>query len=402
MTPALGRKNGVVLTGGGAKGAYEIGVLKALFGGHSPASDYQPVEVEVFSGTSVGAYNAAFLASQNDVGASEAANRLETVWRERVANRLLNCGNGVFRLRDSPLHLRDPGCFIRPLEVLKDTVKDATYWASYAATRGAEFLTAPPAMSIEFRALESINLESFFDPTPLYQLIEETLDRERLAASHKALAVPATDWLAGKLRIFSKAELAGSVGPMGIAASTAIPGILPPVYIDGVPYQDGGVLQNTPLKPAIEEGAEVIHVIYLDPEVCDVPLREPANTISTVYRMFMITSAALMRRDITYAMAVQRELELHRDLGMISPDFLEVLADMGSNSRVLRRLRKGRPYRPLTVHRYRPNNDLGGGIGLLDFSLDFIDRLIAEGYNDAVAHDCRASGCLLPEGGVNG
>ena len=401
MTPERGSKDGVVLTGGGAKGAYEVGVLKALLSGHSPASGHQPVEVEVFSGTSVGAYNAAFLASQNDVNAAQAAGRLETVWRERIANGLWNCGNGVFRLRDSPLNLRDPGCFIRPLEVLKDTVKDATYWASYAATRGAQFLTAPPGTSIEFRALESVNLESFFDPAPLYQLIEETLDRERLAASNKALTVPATDWLAGKLRLFSKAELAGSVGPRGIAASTAIPGILPPIVIDDVPYHDGGVLQNTPLKPAIEKGAEVIHVIYLDPEVCDIPLSEPPDTISTVYRMFLITSAALMRRDITYAMAIQRELELHRDLGLISPDFLEVLADVGSNSRVLRRLRRGRPYRPLTIHRYRPTNDLGGGIGLLDFSLEFVDQLILEGYNDAVAHDCRASGCLLPEGAVD-
>ena len=66
------------------------------------------------------------------------------------------------------------------------------------------------------------------------------------------------------------------------------------------------------------------------------------------------------------------------------------------NSRVLRRLLQKRPYRLLTIHKYRPETDLGGGAGLLDFSERFISELIEIGYQDAVHHDCEASGCLIP------
>ncbi len=396
MTPERDSKQGLVLTGGGAKGAYEIGILKALFAGRSPATGCQPLEPEVFTGTSVGAYNAAFLASQTDVGTSEAMARLETIWRKRIGSSTLSCGNGVFRLRDGPLNVPDPGCFIRPLETLADTIHDAAHWARYLATRGAQFVAAPLASSLEIRFLESVNLASLFDPEPLYQLIDDTLDREQLSASDKTLTIPATDWQAGKLKLFDRTDIAGPIGLRGIAASAAIPGIFPPVFIDGVAYHDGGVLQNTPLKPAIDAGAEVIHVIYLDPQVADLSIRSPPNTIDTVYRMFMIIASTLLSRDVADAVAVQHELELHRDLGIMSGDFLEVLADPGSNSRVLRRFRQGRPYRPLTIHRYRPETDLGGGAGLLDFSVDFIDRLIAQGHEDAIRHDCEASDCLLP------
>ncbi len=389
-------KDAVVLSGGGAKGAWEVGVLKALAEGRSPATGHRPLDVDIYTGTSVGAYNAAFLVAQSDASPAEAAARLEDAWRQRVANTTQSCGNGVFRLRDSPLNSFESGCFEHPFEVLRQSSKDFAFWARYVADRGARFLAPPARDSLEIRFLESINLASAFDPEPLYKLIDDTVDRERLGTSEKMLTIAATDWHAGKVRLFSKAEIAGSIGLRAIAASVAIPGVFPPISIDGVPYHDGGVLLNTPLKPAIRDGAEVIHVIFVDPRVVDVPLRFPPNTVDTVYRMFQIVSSALFRSDIARAAAIQHELELHRDLGIVSEDCRQVLADQGANSRVLRRFREGRPYRPLTIHCYRPKTDLGGGAGLLDFSAGFIDELIAAGYQDAQRHDCEASGCVLP------
>ena len=40
--------------------------------------------------------------------------------------------------------------------------------------------------------------------------------------------------------------------------------------------------------------------------------------------------------------------------------------------------------------------DLGGGLGVLNFSRDAIERLIDKGYEDTLRHDCVRSGCVLP------
>ena len=78
--PSPGSKLGVVLSGGGSRGAYEVGVLTYAFGdivkrvGHPPP-------VRVIAGTSVGAVNGAFLASAADDVARGVA-KLETLWSE--------------------------------------------------------------------------------------------------------------------------------------------------------------------------------------------------------------------------------------------------------------------------------------------------------------------------------
>ena len=388
-----------MLSGGGAKGAYEIGVLKALVNGRSPATAYQPLTIEIFTGTSVGAFNASFLVARAGNPAA-AVRKLEKVWRRRVAERPGKCGNGVFRVRGTPLDYLDPSCLARPFERLAEAAGDAGFWARYLARRGTSFLSSDDVLRTRF--LHTVNLASLFSPKPFRELIRDTVRPKDLRASDKSLVVAATNWRDGTIELFSKRDLADRVGVKGIAASASIPGIFPPVKIDGVPYHDGGVLLNTPLKPAIRAGADVVHVIYLDPEVAKIPLRKIPNTLDTVYRMFLITSSALVNQDIAFAGSIQRELDLHRELGLVTEGMTELAAagaPPGANSRVLRRLAEGRPYRPLTIHRYRPRSDFGGGAGLLDFRLEFIDELIDAGFEDAKRHDCQQQGCVLPRSG---
>jgi len=52
-------KQAAILSGGGATGAFEVGVLKALIKGMSPATGNQPLSFDIVTGTSVGAFNAA-------------------------------------------------------------------------------------------------------------------------------------------------------------------------------------------------------------------------------------------------------------------------------------------------------------------------------------------------------
>ena len=73
-------KKALVLSGGGADGAYAVGVLKALINGRSPATSYRPLDPDILTGTSCGAYNAAVLVSQWDEFGSASAGNLETIW----------------------------------------------------------------------------------------------------------------------------------------------------------------------------------------------------------------------------------------------------------------------------------------------------------------------------------
>ncbi len=388
------RTDAVVLSGGGAKGAYEIGVLQALFAGASPATGFRPLEVEVYTGTSVGAYNASFLVAQGTLPSLAAVDALARIWRQVFANTPESCGNGVFRVRGAPLQLGDAGCLLHPLQELADLGRDALYFATYAVTRGSEFLRSDAPL-LE-RALQTIDISAFVSPQPLYENTRRTIDLQALGASPRTLTVIASNWALATVRHFQKEEIAVSVGIPAILASAAIPGLFPPVLIDGVPFVDGGVLMNTPLKPAIADGAGVLHIIYLDPCLLDIPFPEYPDTLDTVYRLWAIQQAEAFRKDTATVAAINREIEAHERIdesGRLRRD----LAALLPISRVLQRQAAGRPYRPLTVHNYRPSTDLGGALGLLDFRLDNIDKLIAMGYDETVNHDCREAGCVLPD-----
>ena len=54
----------------------------------------------------------------------------------------------------------------------------------------------------------------------------------------------------------------------------------------------------------------------------------------------------------------------------------------------------GSEFRPLEIHRYRPDEDLGGMLGLLDFSPENVKRLIALGESDACNHSCSSAECV--------
>ena len=74
--PALAEgRAGLVLSGGGAKGAYQVGVVKCLA--------EHGARLSAIAGTSVGALNGAVIAAAPDLGS--AATRIEKIWRERLA-----------------------------------------------------------------------------------------------------------------------------------------------------------------------------------------------------------------------------------------------------------------------------------------------------------------------------
>jgi len=391
-----GERTGVVLSGGGADGAYEVGVLKALTHGVSPATGYRPIDPEVYTGTSVGAFNAAFMVSRSGRPATAVTEELEAVWLERVANTPLSCGNGVFRVRALPFQFLDPGCFLQPFQVLTNAVQDTFDLAKFSLIKGAQFATDDA--SLQSRLLSLIDLQAFISSQPIDQLIAEEISLEALRRSTKRLTIAASNWEAGVLRLFSKDEIADTVGTAAILASAAIPGIFPPVPVEGIPYVDGGVLLNTPLIPAIRDGATTVHIIFLDPLLRNVVLKPYPSTLDTAWRMLAIIWASNVRKDILIAAGINLILELLERGAPESASREDARTFLQVAWQMYRRMSEGgaQAYRKLTVHVYRPQSALGEGEGILDFQRARLHGLVEMGYNDAVNHDCAVNGCVLP------
>ena len=393
MKDADEKKHAVVLSGGGANGAFEVGVMKALFNGLSPATGNQPLQADIFTGTSVGAYNAAMMASQPGVDPRETVGYLEDLWLNRVADNADQCGNGVFRFRGGVSDAFDLECLARnPLKPVTQLAQDGVYLARDFLRRGSHFFQASGTM--EHRTLELFNLSSFVSTEPLKQLIHDTVSLEDIQKSEKELRVVATNWETGEAQVFKKDQLIGEVGYGAILASTAIPGFFPHVEVSGEFYVDGGVVMNTPLMPAIEAGADVIHIIFLDPEVKAIPIERLENTLDTLDRMLAIQFALNINADIEKAARINRGLDaIERVLQGGAPEDAEAKAFVQAVARIEQHLADRNPYRKIRIHCYHPRDDLSGVLGLLKFDRDRISDLIDRGVQDAVEHDCSVCGC---------
>jgi NTE family protein len=392
-TRAAGGKTAVIQSGGGSKGAYGLGVMRALFTGASPATGYRPIDPEVFTGTSVGAYNAAIQASQPGVPAVDTLAYLERIWRQSIANTPGGCGNGVFRLRGLPIQELEPSCFLHPVSSMAQLAFDSVYLANQAMIRAVRFASSD--LPLPGRLLDTPDISAFFDPLPLRSLIWSTVNLEGLRRSSKELAVATSNWQDGTNRVFWKDEIVANREIDAILASTAIPGIFPPVDVHGIPYVDGALTMNTPLKPAIRAGAEVLHVIYLDPLSAAAPTSRYTSTFEVITRIMAILNAEQIRQDIDKAQRINQGLAILRGEQRIPEDVGELLRRLPIAGEILRQM-AGEPRRPLIVHRYLPYGTLASGADLLNFSLSQIDTLIEQGYQDAVHHDCAASECLVP------
>lgn len=221
-----------MLSGGGARGAYEAGVLQWVL--QDWARSGVPPRVHAVCGTSVGAIHAAFLASalHDPVGASE---RLGGVWSELRVDQLLRIGAGQ-------------------------------------------------ALGLWRLALGGGSGASVFDARPLAAMVGRSVAwghiRSNVAAGRlQALTVTATHVPTGRPVVFVEARPghpmpAGSgrrvvtrpatIGLPHVLASAAIPLVFPPVKIDGDLYCDGGLRLNTPMGPAIRLGSDRLFVVALN------------------------------------------------------------------------------------------------------------------------------------------
>lgn len=381
----------VVLSGGGATGAYEVGVLRALF----ESDGFEP---GIYTGTSVGCFNAAFMASPeaDETGAATVA-RLKKVWTDVIAGRSEIGGNGAFRIRGDIVPFLRPSVLARdPVKPLTELAGDALFLASDTLSRLVHFgrkLTRSLPQDLG-ELLRVPDLAAFISTQPFDELIRDQIDLPRLRGSELDFRCVATDWTHMKPTVFTKDEMTDQQGHAIIRASASIPAIFPEVVIGGIHYVDGGILMNTPLDPAIDawlsrpdRSAQLtLHVIYLDPAWAELPLPEVSSTLDITVRL--VTSILAYNANTHIESAARANPAIRRQLAEAGLDE-SASTEAGSGAQLERPV--------MEIHKYRPSASAAGGLpGVLEFTSDRIDKLIEQGYLDARGHDCRQEGCVIP------
>jgi predicted acylesterase/phospholipase RssA len=381
------------LSGGGCFGAYQVGVIQALLGGRSPATDYQPLNPQVILGTSIGALNAALLLSTRELNLANAVDYVEHTWIDDISSTGPS-GNGLLRFRGNPAHfLRPPmaneGVFEPIVQLGKDALVSARDWFH----RGLKFLD--DGEDLEQRFLELFDIGSLVSVEPFVRLIKDRVFPELMRRSGRKIRIPATNWRTGELRIFTEEEMTPEIGRLAVQASTALPGIFPPVEIQGEPYADGGLHMNTPLEPAIAAGANVIHAVHMDPNVSSIALPRMRNTFSSIYRLAVIAWAGVVDRDIETVSLLNRGLELLErgaKSGLEPGDVRSMLLALGGYNQ-----NDANGYRKIAIHRYYPQSPRGETVRWLNFGRTQIERLIKRGFEDTLQHDCVRNQCVVPQ-----
>jgi predicted acylesterase/phospholipase RssA len=393
MTRPRGDMQGVVLSSGGADGAYGVGVLKALLNGRSPVTGYTPLDAGVYVGSSIGALNAALLMTRLDEGPRAAASYLESVWLDELANTRWTCGNGAYRFRLNPLRLINSACLSADAAgTFANFAGDGLFLAQDFLQRAVGFAVSDD--SLTQRSAQFLNFSSFVSSDPLSRLVDRSISFEKIRRSPVAFRALATNWTTGGLDEFSNADMTDELGPRIVRASAALPGFFPPVEIRGDVYVDAGVLGYTRLAPAIDAGADTLHIIYLDPDVEAIPLAALQSTLDTLYRLFVVQWADNVDASVEAVEKVNKQIELLEAVlreGNTSDAVLSLIESLLPTGRRVEGLRT------IAVHLYHPRDDAAGALGFLDLDRDRVEYLIARGFEDAAAHDCAAAGCVLPQ-----
>lgn len=257
------KKTGLILTGGGARAAYQVGVLEAVSAilceaGWAPERN----PYDIICGTSAGAINATALACHAD-NFGKGIRRLVRVWANFTAEQVYRSDSlGVLRSGARWLSILSFGWLMR------------------------KWKANPP--------------NSLLDNTPLISLLHRMLNLTRLDAALMegklhALAVTASSYTAGQHITFYQTEaeiepwvrtqriaMRSQIGVEHLLASSAIPLIFPamPIFCNGRReyFGDGSMRQLAPISPAIHLGADKVLIIgagrLLEPATDQAPLAQ--------------------------------------------------------------------------------------------------------------------------------
>ncbi len=256
-------QNALVLQGGGALGAYEVGVIQRLL-------EVEGLHFDVVAGVSIGAINAAVL-----VGAhGDPGQALDALWEE--------------------FSVVAPSFMPDGLEPL-------------VAMFGNPSLFRP---RLDYFALPIWT--SIYDTTPLRTTLSRHVDFDAIATSRTTLALTAVNVETGSLEVFDNRGSRAALTVDQVVASGSLPPGFPMTEIDGKRYWDGGLFDNTPLAPVIDrldpdpEVRKRVFVIQLFPNAG--PL--PRNMLGVFDRMFEMIFASKFAHDLQTAQRINEYIDV--------------------------------------------------------------------------------------------
>ncbi len=234
----------LVLSGGGSKGAYQVGALKYIIGERG-------VVYDAFCGVSVGAINCASLAMFGHGEEEQSISILADMWST---------------LNTSKIYKR---------------------WFPFG----------------RWHALWN---RSFYDSSPLSQLLRSKISLEKIRASGKKVSVGTVSLSSGKYTIFDQTS---DYFIDAVIASASFPGMLTPIKFLGQLWTDGGVKEISPIKKAVELGADIIDVIITSPHTRVKRFIEKPNTVDVLKRSLDLSTDKIMANDI-------EKVEMHNRLAL--------------------------------------------------------------------------------------
>ncbi|TMH36734.1 MAG: patatin-like phospholipase family protein [Betaproteobacteria bacterium] len=214
----------LVLQGGGALGAYQVGVYQAL---HEAG-----IEPDWVIGTSIGAINAALIAGNK---AEDRLARLHAFWDHMEQ-----------QIPAGPFAWFGIGAMLSNMNTMTRGIP-AFFTPNLAALRGAH---------------ASVGVESaaYYSTAPLRDTLNSLVDFAHIGECGTRLTVGAVNARSGAMRYFDSREAPLCVDH--VMASGALPPAFPAVRIDGEPYWDGGIYSNTPIEAVLEDHPRRDSVIF--------------------------------------------------------------------------------------------------------------------------------------------
>ncbi len=357
-------RTGLILSGGGSRAAYQIGVLRAIA---DVLPKHHPNPFHVISGTSAGALNATSLAS-HAWRFSTAVRRLEYVWNnlrsdqiyDPESGNLLGSASGVLlstlgtsKTNDKPVALFDN----QPLSTLLSRV---IRFPRIQHNIDAGLLDAISVTCSAFSTGESV---SFYQAMHGFQ-----------------------DW-SGPHRIGRRAHITIE----HLMASSAIPLIFPPVKIGNRYFGDGAIRQLAPTSTALKLGARKLLVIGISGNRTKAPLEDEMNEPPTLLQMLghIMNSAFVdtLENDIEFLRHMNSVLTLvptniREQLG---PQLHEIELLEISPSKALNVLaNEYADELPKPLSRYIKPGGSGTILSLILFEKGFCRALMQLGYEDAM------------------
>jgi len=288
------RTLGLVLSGGGARGAFQVGVYERLL--EDPRFAARPA---VLSGTSAGGINAALIA------AGKSPREMLQFWKSIADDPPVTASAAFFgsALRTlARLSLEEAVRWLGtslPLRTFLHRVKNhrslrpgsvLALWVEFLLTARFELVS---------RFLEGIREPFVVDTAPLRARLVDVFGGERVPNRGVRLALNTVDVHSGRVVRFVTAPapvtrsadyiVVDAITVDMVLASASIPLLFPPVRVGTHLLWDGGLLVNTPLAPAVALGAEEIVTVLVTepPEPLPGPLRHFGRAVERTVDSFL-------------------------------------------------------------------------------------------------------------------